>query len=486
MPPSPSPSAPLPTGTPARKRLLIEDWLPAAAIGVECMRERSTGQQPPDKRLHVWWARRPLTVSRAAVLGSLLPADFDREMFERLLGLYARGELVVANELLLNLARDAGGGRIKNPHGPRAFSAYVEPRDFEAAHQAMAEFWGDEVTIIDPMAGGGSIPLEAARCGINVIANEYNPVACSILEATVDYPFRFGPELADKARHWGKVWRERFVERMERFYEVDGIVPAYTYLFARTVPCPDTGHPTPLVPDWHLLKPKSGARLVAEPVPASAVGRVCRCAGEPGSNWAGERVSRGAGEQLYASHEPDCPHAGNGLWTIRVREVGKRAGQLRQPPVPTYGRGNATSLFTGTPIPGDYIKAMAQRTDAWRPQGKLGSQLYAIATKATTKLNFRAPEKTDLDALDAAERELERVRPDWVPSGPPCCGSSSRRRPTWRTAKPLATPRRWWTCGPTNGSWWKTPRRSGQQDGSCATRWAWARPSKRSSCCGVC
>ena len=59
-------------------RLLIEDWLPAQAIGVECMRERSTGQQPPDKRLHIWWARRPLTVSRAAVLASLLPADFDR------------------------------------------------------------------------------------------------------------------------------------------------------------------------------------------------------------------------------------------------------------------------------------------------------------------------------------------------------------------------------------------------------------------------
>jgi putative DNA methylase len=46
----------------SKPRLLIEEWLPCQAIGVECMRERSTGQQPPDKRLHVWWARRPLTV----------------------------------------------------------------------------------------------------------------------------------------------------------------------------------------------------------------------------------------------------------------------------------------------------------------------------------------------------------------------------------------------------------------------------------------
>src|SRR5688572_32971896 len=69
-----------------RPRVLIEDWLPAAAVGVECIRERSTGQQPPDKRLHVWWARRRLVAARAAVLGSLLPADFPREVFERLLG----------------------------------------------------------------------------------------------------------------------------------------------------------------------------------------------------------------------------------------------------------------------------------------------------------------------------------------------------------------------------------------------------------------
>ncbi len=67
-------------------RLLIEDWLPAAAIGVECMRERGTGQNPPNARLHVWWARRPLTASRDAVLGSLVPADFPRDIFERLLG----------------------------------------------------------------------------------------------------------------------------------------------------------------------------------------------------------------------------------------------------------------------------------------------------------------------------------------------------------------------------------------------------------------
>src|ERR1700731_968759 len=104
----------------ARPRLLIEDWLPAAAIGVECIRERSTGQQPPDKRLHVWWARRPLDASRAAVLASVLPADFPRETFARLMGIWGPREQVLAGEKLLLWARETKK-KVPNPHGKRAF-----------------------------------------------------------------------------------------------------------------------------------------------------------------------------------------------------------------------------------------------------------------------------------------------------------------------------------------------------------------------------
>ena len=73
----------------ARTRLLIEDWFPAAAVGIECMRERgSSSALAPTTYLHVWFARRPLTAARATVLGSVLPANFDRRTFERLLGFY--------------------------------------------------------------------------------------------------------------------------------------------------------------------------------------------------------------------------------------------------------------------------------------------------------------------------------------------------------------------------------------------------------------
>lgn len=354
-----------------RPRLLIEEWLPAQAIGVECMREHQFRSPfPANRRLHIWWARRPLAVSRAAVLASLLPADFDRGCFERVLGFYASSSQVVESQNRIDLAR-ASGFRIDNPHGPRAFSAPIRDTDLQEAHNAMGRTWAEVPTVIDPMAGGGSIPLEAARLGLNVLASEYNPVACSVLEATLDYTFRFGAVLTEKAHKWGEVWRQRFNERMERFYQVEGIVPAYTYIYARTVPCPDTGHPTPLVPDWHLLKPQSGRRLIAEPVLLDKM---------------------------------------RGTWTIRVREIGKGAGQLSQPPQPTYRHGKGLSLFTQTVIPADYVKAMAQ-------QGKMGSVLYAVATKATRKLEFRPPEPTDLKALRAAERELGRLRPQWEREG---------------------------------------------------------------------
>ena len=343
-------------------RLLIEEWLPAAAIGVECMRERSTGQQPPDKRLHVWWARKPLTASRAAVLGSLLPADFPRDVFEKLLGFWGTSEQIVAAQTYLEAAR-SGGMRVPNPHGQRAFRKTVSPDLIERAKAAASSVWGNElVRVLDPMAGGGSIPFEAARLGFETIANEYNPVACSILEATVDYPFRFGLQLAAKARKWGVELRKRFNSRVEKLFPPHGVVPAHCYIFARTIPCPDTGYQTPLVPDWHLLRPKSGSRVVAWPVVDKK----------------------------------------RGTWKAEIRTLGRNA----DPPQPTYENGKGISLFTHSQIPADYIKAKAQ-------QGQMRSHLYAVALKRGTKLWFEPPSDDDLEALDEAERELERLRPRW-------------------------------------------------------------------------
>ena len=349
-------------------RVLIEDWLPAQAIGVECMRENSTGLHPPPNRLHIWWARRPLTISRAAVLGSLLPADFDRPTFERLLGFYTSSDDIVS--MANKLAAKAEGTRLKEGHGKRAFNNVIRQPDVAAAESSIRGPWGESPIVLDPMAGGGSIPLEAARLGLPVYANEYNPVACSVLEATLVYPARFDSQLVMKTRRWARIWEQRFDERMSAFYAYDGVVSPRDYIFARTVPCPDTGHPTPLVGDWSLSRAKGKPHVVANPI-------------------------------VLDREE--------GRWTVEIRRVGKGAGELPHPPQPTYSGGRGWSLFTGTEIPSDYIKAVAQ-------QGKMGNALYAIATKAT-KLDFRPPEPRDLEALQRAEAELARLRPRWEREG---------------------------------------------------------------------
>jgi len=145
-------------------RLLIEDWLPAGAIGVECIRERSTGQQPPDKRLHVWWARRPLTVARAAVLGSLLPPDFPRDVFERLLGFVLPGkDLVEIRRMMDEGVRLEGGFNCD-----RAFKRGFRDGDLEKMKNSSEAIWGSEISVIDPMSGGGSIPLESTLSLIHI------------------------------------------------------------------------------------------------------------------------------------------------------------------------------------------------------------------------------------------------------------------------------------------------------------------------------
>jgi adenine-specific DNA methylase len=250
----------------------------------------------------------------------------------------------------------------------RAFKRAMREDDLAKAHAAAERLFGKDIAVIDPMSGGGSIPLESARLGFRTLANEYNPVACTVLEATVDYPFRFGPELAGRTRHWAKEWLARAEKRLAPFFpkRKDGLVHAY--IFARTIPCPDTeGNPhTPLVPDWHLLKPKgSSVRIWAEPV-----------------------VDKKAG-----------------TWRVRIVDNREQKARGKAAPAPTYGGGTGISLFSGQQIPDDWIKAKAQA-------GEMRSALYAVAVKANT-LKFEPPADTDLQALEDAEHDLSKHRKQW-------------------------------------------------------------------------
>ena len=193
-------------GDSARDRRLIEEWLPIAELSVEGPRERTPMTPfPAPNRLHVWWARRPLVASRAAVLGSLLPAGADREKFLHLLGIH--GDPVAVRQAI-DRAKQSGK-RIKNPYDyDRAFKYCPTHEERRWLEQNGMRNWRS-IRVLDPTAGGGAIPFETHRSGLVTLGNDLNPVAALIADATVTWPAQFPRELADEFEALASDWRQR-------------------------------------------------------------------------------------------------------------------------------------------------------------------------------------------------------------------------------------------------------------------------------------
>ena len=354
---------------------LIERWLPIAEIGEESTRERrSMTALPPTYYLHVWWARRPLVASRAAVLASLLPADADRKRFLHVLGIH--GDPVAAKKRIAEATRK--GERL-------GAAAYGYARAFSYTPDSENREWlrgkgMTRATVLDPTAGGGSIPFEAVRCGLSVLANDLNPVAVLIERATVEWPTRHGLALNEAVEELGT----RFAAEVRR--RLDGLFPAEPqhqsnvrpdgYLWARTVTCPYCEGLVPLSPNWRLAPGGTGVRVLPQ------------CASGPGS------------EGRVCSFEI-------------VNSAEEQSGG-------TVARGSGLCPFPdcGRVIDGNAIKKRAQ-------DGRMGDQLYAVVYKkeipVQTKTGktrwkwvrcFRATRPEDDNSAHISARLAEKM-PEW-------------------------------------------------------------------------
>lgn len=213
---------------------LIERWLPIGALGEESVRERrSMTALPPIYYLHVWWARRPLVASRAAILASLLPADADREQFLHIIGIH--GDPVAARQSVDRARRT--GLRVANPYDyARAFSYSPTFDDKDWFARQIGVDAGSR-TVLDPTAGGGSIPFEATRLGFSTSANDLNPVATLVMRATAEWPVTLSTSVQQAFQQVAENWRKQVENRLNDLYVQTGLPQRVdvTYLWARTV-----------------------------------------------------------------------------------------------------------------------------------------------------------------------------------------------------------------------------------------------------------
>jgi len=311
----------------------------------------------PFKGLHRWYSRKPLSFSRASVLASILPAEISLEEFEYLLGLEPGKEIKLYKT-------PPSSVRIKKVHD------YCE------------KVWGNRTpTILDAFAGGGSIPFEAARYGLNVLASDLNPVAVVTMKAAMEYPLKFGPDLQEDIDKWVKWVGDEAEKRLTEFFPSLPGETVQNYLWAHTVVCPSCQSVVPLSPNWWLSKTsnyagKNQARKVTSDW----------CAVKPIPNLAQKRVDF---ELVKGKKGKDT--------TIKMD-----AGDYDPSDYSTISRGVGKCPNCGSVIEDEVIKLQAQSAG-------LGHQLYAVAyKKGKGNLDFRVPDELDINSVNKAISNVDK------------------------------------------------------------------------------
>jgi putative DNA methylase len=430
--------------TPLTRKKLIEVALPLEAINRESAREKSIRHGHPST-LHLWWARRPLAACRAVLFASLVddpnsdptlgnwaPDELEQRRGEKRQDLFDLIEQLVKwensnNEAVIRSARaeiarcvasrKIETGELKKnqilTHGITPWEVvvkgHVKPirsgKDVvgfdttllpkaEAVDAFLAEY---APPVLDPFAGGGSIPLEAQRLGLRAYASDLNPVPVLINKALIEIPPQFAGKppvnpqanarlndgwtgaqgLANDVRYYGQWMREEAEKQIGHLYPKVDITVDMTHertdlkeyigqtltviawIWARTIQCPNPacGAKTPVAKTFELSG-KKGNEAHVEPLL------------DQHRHEVRFRVTRGK----------DAPRAGN------------------------VNRRGADCLLCGTPIPLEYVRDEATG-------GRMGQQMMAIIAEGRRNRVYLSPIQSQVDAAEGAN-DIEA----WTPS----------------------------------------------------------------------
>ena len=427
------------------KKKLIEVALPLDAINKASAREKSIRHGHPST-LHLWWARRPLATARAVIFAQMVddPSGYvdvllsdkkkrraaERELKKRVAAHAAKRTLAhddaiaepqpTLEEVIAELERDrlfaiiedlvlwenTTNEEVLEPARREIWQSWRRACAENAAHPRAAEIF-DRHTLPafhDPFAGGGALPLEAQRLGLEAHASDLNPVAVLINKAMIEIPPKFAGQvpvnpaarqeknliergwtgvqgLAEDVRYYGQWMREEAEKRIGHLYPkievtaemakerpdlkpyVGRKLTVIAWLWARTVKSPNPAFASVDVPlaSTFMLSTKAGKEAYVEPVIEDSGYRFTVRAGAPPDSdaaKAGTKLSRGA---------------------------------------------NFRCLMSGTPIAGDYIKAEGKAV-------RMGARLMAVVAEGDRGRVYLTP---------TAEHEetAGKAMPEWRPEG---------------------------------------------------------------------
>ncbi len=388
---------------------LIEVALPLDDINAAAAREKSIRHGHPST-LHLWWARRPLAAARAVLFAQMVndPGYQQGEGFK--FGVNKK-EAEIKREKLFQIIRDlvkwenTNNEEVLNRAREAIWESWRETCYLNRNHPQAAELFNpDQLPAFhDPFAGGGAIPLEAQRLGLESYASDLNPVAVMINKAMIEIPPKFSGQrpvgplprgekqgrlvddwsgargMAEDVRRYGHWMLEEAFKRIGNFYPTIKITPemvterpdlkshqgeeltVIAWLWARTVNCPSPAFANVAVPlaSTFLLSTKKGKEAYVEPVIEGLEYRFNVKAGPPKDTdaaKAGTKLARGA---------------------------------------------NFRCMMSGIPITSDYIKAESMA-------GRMNTRLMAIVAEGDKGRIYLSPTQEQ----EVIAREAQ---PEWKP-----------------------------------------------------------------------
>lgn len=420
------------------KKKLIEVALPLDAINKQSAREKSIRHGHPST-MHLWWARRPLATARAVLFAQLVndpsenAAEYEAEAKRR-----------DEHDVDAYVERRVASERARLFELIEKMVDWDNLNDEELFEQVRAEILrstdGNPPTILDPFAGGGTIPLEAQRLGLRTHASDLNPVAVLINKALIEIPPKFAglppvfphaaessmlgweraAGLAEDVRRYGAWMRDEAERRIGHLYPQATLsngskATVIAWIWARTVTCPNPACAIemPLVRSWWLGKKKTKEAYV---VPSVDDGKVKFVIGYD-LNLAPTATTDGTIGRTGAT----CISCKTAVPLSYVRQQGRDVG-LGAKLMATVAEGNRRRIYLG---PDDVARVAAdvhRPTDV--PRGELAANPrdfktpnYGLKTFASLFTNRQLTALTTFSDLVGEVRE--RVLNDAVVAGLP-------------------------------------------------------------------